>query len=187
MTRWLTAALAATLILTGCTSTSPEGADGDGTLGFQAGDGSVVIIEPSKRQPAPELKGATLDGDELSTADHAGTVMVLNVWGSWCAPCRAEAPALVAAAKAMPEVFFLGINTRDLDPAPAQAFVRAFGVTYPNLYDPDGALLLEFGQLPPKAIPSTLVIDEEGRVAARILGETTETTLKGVIEEVGRA
>ena len=76
------------------------------------------------------------------------------------------------------------INTRDNDPATAQAFVRAFGVEYPNLYDPDGALLLGFGQVPPKAIPSTLVIDASGRVAARMLGEVTTATLVGVVEDV---
>src|SRR5690606_34952274 len=95
-----------------------------------------------------------------------------------------EAPALVEVASQYPEVQFIGINTRDLDPAPARAFVRAFEVPYPNIYDPDGALLLEFGQLPPKAIPSTLVIDESGRVAARILGEVTAATLAGVIDDV---
>ena len=95
--------------------------------------------------------------------------------------------ALVEAAAQLPGVQFIGINTRDLNPAPAQAFVRAFDIPYPNIYDPDGALLLEFGQLPPKAIPSTLVIDSEGRVAARILGETTASTLVGIIEDVTAA
>ena len=133
---------------------------------------------------APELSGETLDGETLSTADYTGKVLVLNVWGSWCAPCRAEAPALVEAAKQMPDVQFIGINTRDNDPATAQAFVRAFGVEYPNLYDRDGSLLLGFGQVPPKAIPSTLVIDATGRVAARMLGEVSTSTLVGVVEDV---
>ena len=144
----------------------------------------MIILPSDERELAPELSGPTLEGDVLSTADYAGQVLVLNVWGSWCAPCRSEAPALVAAAERMPDVQFIGVNTRDLDPAPARAFVRAFDVEYPNLYDPDGALLLGFGQVPPKAIPSTLVIDEEGRVAARVLGELSESTLVGVVEDV---
>lgn len=154
------------------------------SIGFELGDGSVLVLPGDERQPAPALAGTTLDGDQLSTADYAGQVVVLNVWGSWCAPCRAEAPALIAAAKDLPDVQFIGINTQDLDPAPARAFVRAFGVEYPNFYDPDGTLLLGFGQVPPKAIPSTLVIDESGRVAARMLGEVTAATLVGVVDDV---
>ena len=180
----LIAALAAVVLLAGGCSGEGDGANSDGFIGFEEGNGSVLILPPEERELAAELAGTTLDGAELSTADFAGQVIVLNVWGSWCAPCRAEAPALVAAAEQLPDVQFIGINTKDLDPAPAQAFVRSFGVEYPNLYDPDGALLLGFGQVPPKAIPSTLVIDESGRVAARILGEVTTTVLKGVVDDV---
>lgn len=185
MTRWWQALLVVCcLLLTACQAGASPDDDTGGGAGFQAGDGSVVIIEPERRQPAPDLVGTTLDGEELSTNDFVGRTMVLNVWGSWCAPCRAEAADLVEAANQMQDVQFIGINTRDLDPAPARAFVRAFEVPYPNIYDPDGALLLGFAQLPPKAIPSTLVIDEQGRVAARILGATTAGTLAGVIEDV---
>lgn len=184
MKRSLIAALAAVVLLgSGCADDIGSN-DTAGSVGFKEGNGSVLILASGEREAAPELSGVTLDGDQLSTADYAGQVVVLNVWGSWCAPCRAEAPALVAAAERMPDVQFIGVNTRDLDPAPAQAFVRAFGVEYPNLYDPDGALLLGFGQVPPKAIPSTLVIDEEGRVAARVLGELSTATLVGVVEDV---
>lgn len=179
MTRWLAVTL--TLLLTACSSQEEAR---DGSIGFESGNGSVLVLPSENRDPAPELSGITLDGDPLSTADFAGQMIVLNVWGSWCAPCRAEAPELVAAARELPDVQFIGINTRDLDPAPAQAFVRAFDVGYPNIYDPDGALLLGFGQVPPKAIPSTLVIDENGQVAARILGEITTSTLVGVVEDV---
>lgn len=170
------------LTLAAC-GTAGQGS-GTGGVGFEAGDGSVTILEPGQRPKAPELAGETLDGQQLSTADFSGQVVVLNVWGSWCAPCRAEASELVVAAAELPDVAFVGINTRDLDPAPAQAFVRAFEVPYPNIYDPDGSLLLGFGQVPPKAIPSTIVIDKEGRVAARILGATTAATIAGVIEDV---
>lgn len=183
--RRLAAFVAASLLLGGCaTDNGPAGNPDDKSIGFQAGDGSVVILPVAEREVAPELAGEGLDGGRISTADHRGKVVVLNVWGSWCAPCRAEAPALVEVARLRKEVQFIGLNTRDLDPAPARAFVRSFEVPYPNIYDPDGALLLGFGQLPPKAIPSTLVLDAEGRVAARILGETTAATLGGVIDDV---
>lgn len=184
MKRGLIAALAGVLCLvTACSSTGGDQGT-DGSVGFQGGDGSILVLGADERQVAPELSGETLDGEPLSTADYSGQVIVLNVWGSWCAPCRAEAPALMAAAEKLPDVQFIGVNTRDLDRAPAQAFVRAFDVAYPNLYDPDGSLLLGFGQVPPKAIPSTLVIDEAGRVAARMLGEVTTATLVGVVEDV---
>lgn len=184
MTRrtWSVALVAGVLLLTSCSGDG--GSAEDDTIGFQAGDGSVSIVPADERVAAPELRGETLEGEVLSTRDFADREVVLNVWGSWCAPCRAEAPALVEVAERMPDVQFIGVNTRDLDPAPAKAFVRAFDIPYPNIYDPDGALLLEFGTLPPKAIPSTLVIDDQGRVAARILGETTASTLAGVIDDV---
>ena len=184
MKRGLIASLVGLLCLvTACGNAGGNEGQG-GSVGFEGGDGSILVLDAEQRQVAPELSGETLEGELLSTEDFAGQVRVLNVWGSWCAPCRAEAPALVAAAEKLPDVQFIGVNTRDLDPAPAQAFVRAFDVTYPNLYDPDGSLLLGFGQVPPKAIPSTLVIDEAGRVAARMLGEVSTATLVGVVEDV---
>ncbi|MEA5155147.1 MAG: TlpA disulfide reductase family protein [Raineyella sp.] len=156
--------------------------------GFVSGDGGVTILPVAKRPVAPVVSGPTL-GDEqtaLTTKASAGKVLVLNVWGSWCAPCRAEAPDLVRAAAATRDrADFIGLNTRDLDPIPAKAFVRSFGIGYPSIYDPSGKLLLEFSsQLPPSGIPSTLVVDKDGRVAARIIGKTTEATLVGVIDDV---
>lgn len=170
-------------LLAGC-SRGADSSAREGTIGFQASDGSVMVVPVDKREPAPELAGITLGGESLSTADYAGQIMVLNVWGSWCAPCRSEAPALVAAVEQLPKAQFIGVNTQDLDPAQARAFERAFELPYPSLYDPDGSLLLGFGQVPPNAIPSTLVIDESGRVAARMLGEISTSTLVGVVEDV---
>lgn len=150
------------------------------------GDGTLTIIPAEERQAAPQVVGELLDGTPFDSDDLAGQVIVYNVWGSWCAPCRNEAPALANAAADTADVAtFVGLNTRDPDPAQAEAFVRAFDVPYANVYDPDGALLLTFSRdLPPSAIPSTLVVDAEGRVAARILGETTQATLVGVISDV---
>lgn len=172
--------LLACVALVGCSS---SGVDAEN--GFAAGTGTYTRIAPAKRAKAPVIEGTTLDGKHLSTSQYLGKVVVINVWGSWCAPCRHEAPALEKAAEQTTDVAqFVGINTRDLAPAPAQAFVRAFGITYPSLYDPDGALLLQFGQAPPTAIPSTIVLDRQGRVAARVLGETTESTITGIIHDV---
>lgn len=183
MRTWrLQVALAVTAaLLAGCGS-APTSSEG-----FVAGDGTLTVLPPAERKPAPVVSGTTLEGEPwISATDSMRRVTVYNVWGSWCAPCRAEAPALVAASKRTADkARFVGINTRDLDPAAPKAFVRAFEVPYVNLYDPDGALLLEFsGQLPPSAIPSTLLVDPDGRIAARIIGETTEATLVGVIEDL---
>jgi len=184
--RRLTAAVAAAvLVLGGCSGDAGAGAQGGDAVGFVGGDGTVTIVPAEQREAAPVLAGPTVDGGRASTEDHAGDIIVVNVWGSWCAPCRKEAPELVAASEELgDEVVFLGVNTRENDVAPAQAFERSFGVGYDSIYDPDGRLLLGFGQLPPKAIPSTVVIDAEGRVAARILGAVDAKTLVGVVDDV---
>jgi len=173
------------LALSACSSGGATAGVGDGQ-GFVSGDGTVAVVAPADRVAAPDLSGDTVDGGQLALSDYAGDVVVLNVWGSWCAPCRAEAPALEAVyEETKPDgVSFLGINTRD-DLAAAQAFVRRFSVSYPSLVDADGRLLLQFGtSLPPSAIPSTLVIDREGRIAARVLGPTTFTELRRLVNQV---
>lgn len=178
--RLVLGALAASVVLAGCGG-APSAAGG-----FVGGDGSLTRVAAADRQRAPRVTGELLGGGSFDSDALAGTVVVYNVWGSWCAPCRKEAPALEAAALATAgKARFVGINTRDLDQAPALAFTRAFGVTFPSVFDPDGRELLKFGsQLPPSAIPSTIVVDAEGRVAARVLGETTEATLRGLVEDV---
>lgn len=181
LTRTCTAGLLVLgLLLAGC------GSGPTSTAGFVGGDGTITVLPPEQRRPAPAVEGTTLDGEPWRSGAFAGTVLVYNVWGSWCAPCRAEAPALVAASRRTAgTATFVGLNTRDLDKAAPQAFVRTFGVPYVNLYDPDGALLLRFsGQLPATAIPSTLLVDRQGRVAARILGETSEATLVDLVEDL---
>ena len=173
----------ALLALTGCSSGSSSEATG---TSFVAGDGSIVILDPAERVAAPDLVGTTLDGQQLSSARLAGDVLVVNVWASWCAPCRSEAPSLERLSKEFADqgVSFIGLNTRDSDTS-ARSFVERFGITYPNVIDRDGVLQLGFrDSLPPRAIPSTLVIDRSGRVAARVLGAVSESSLRGVIEAV---
>jgi thiol-disulfide isomerase/thioredoxin len=174
------ACLLVALLLAGCGTAST------GANGFVAGDGSLTVLPADRRPSAPVVEGTTLAGEAWRSDSAGGKVLVYNVWGSWCAPCRAEAPVLVAASKRTTgTAVFVGLNTRDLDKAAPQAFLRTFAVPYVNLYDPDGALLLNFsGQLPASAIPSTLLVDPQGRVAARIIGEVTEATLVDVITDL---
>ncbi|MDP9443447.1 MAG: TlpA family protein disulfide reductase [Actinomycetota bacterium] len=160
-----------------------------GAEGFVAGAGVVTLLEPAQRAAAPEVSGQTLDGERVALSDFAGSVVVLNVWGSWCGPCRSEAPELVAAAGRLAGdgVQFLGVNVRDDGQrARALAFVRRYGVPYPSLYDPDGSTLLGI-EPRPAAIPSTVVIDRAGRVAALVLGEVDESTLVALVRDVDRA
>lgn len=170
------------LLVSGCSSDQAGAADS----GFVAGDGSIVVLDPSQRTIAPAVTGVTLDGQSFDLAALRGEIVVLNVWASWCAPCRSEAPTLQALWTELQDdgVRFIGLDTRDSSAA-AQAFIDRFGITYPNVVDEDGRIQLLFRDtLPPQAIPSTVVIDEQGRVAARLLGEVSEASLRGVIDEV---
>lgn len=182
---WLkVVALGALLALTTTLVTSCGSAEGQVGTGFVAGDGSVTFLDPSQRTAAPDIAGRTLQGQPWSLAELRGQVVVLNVWASWCAPCRAEAPELVMAANEYNEqpVQFVGLNTRD-SATTAQAFVTRFQVPYPNVADPDGRIQLAFADtLPPQAIPSTVIIDQQGRVAGRALGKVTAATLTGLID-----
>ena len=159
---------------------SNGGAISSNEQSFIAGSGVATFIPQADRKPAPAVSGPTLDGKNFTA--ESGKVLVLNVWASWCSPCRAEAPALEELSTSHPEVQFLGVLTRDSLVA-ARAFVNRFGITYPSLTD--DAILLKFhGQLTPNAIPTTLIIDSKGKIAARISGEITYSALEDLIKRV---
>lgn len=151
-----------------------------------SGDGIITTLPAAERSAPGEVSGQTIDGEPLALSDFEGQVVVVNVWGSWCAPCRAEAPMLAEAARdlAKQDVAFLGIDSRDPSKSAARAFVRRFDIPYPSIYDQQGRTLLAFrGTLTPNSIPSTVIIDEEGRVAASVLGEISKTTLYDLVDE----
>jgi thiol-disulfide isomerase/thioredoxin len=156
-------------------------------VSFVSGDGTITVLAAADRPRPVDLSGTTLDGEPLDVAAYRGTVVVVNVWGSWCSPCRAEAPDLQAAYQQLRGrgVAFVGIDTRDDDRAQAKAFQRQFGVTYPSIVDDGGAVLLALrGAASPKAVPTTLVLDTAGRVAARVSGRVGRATLVGLVEDV---
>lgn len=153
--------------------------------GYVSGDGSTVLVTPDKREAPVELTGTTLDDQAFDIATWRGDVVVVNLWASWCAPCRSEAVILEKVAKQLraENIRFLGLNTRD-SKAAAIAFNNRFPVGYPSIQDKDGTLTLVFGNLGPAATPTTLVLDREGRVAARILGPVEEVQLREIAEAV---
>jgi thiol-disulfide isomerase/thioredoxin len=154
--------------------------------GFVSGDGSVQQWEPDERGESVVVEGTSFEGDEVSTADWGGDVVVLNTWYAGCAPCRAEAPDLVQLAedRADDGVHLLGINTED-DAGTALAFQRTFDVTYPSIEDRSGQVVAGLsGVVPLQAVPSTVVLDGEGRVAARVVGQVAGSTLDGLVDDV---
>jgi len=164
------------LVLTSC----GNGGASTAQENYISGNGAITFISAADRAMAPKLSGDTLYGTKF---DFAGDrIAVVNVWASWCSPCRAEVPALISLSQKYPEVQFMGILTRD-NLANAEVFARQLAVTYPNFID--DSLLLGFrNTLPANAIPTTVVIDKQGRVAARVSGAITVGGLSDLIERL---
>ena len=153
-----------------------------GEQSFVSGNGTVTFIAPAKRATAPQVIGIDLAGKPFKKT--TGGILVVNVWASWCAPCRAEAPTLEQLSKsyAASGVQFVGLLTRDNEDA-ARAFLHRFAITYPTLHD-DKLIAAFNSSLSPNAIPTTLVIDRKNRVAARISGQVTVASLSDMINRV---
>ncbi|SEL43293.1 TlpA family protein disulfide reductase [Streptacidiphilus jiangxiensis] len=182
------AALSGVLMLSACSGTNAAETGGGSDTGFVAGTGLAQSVPAGQRGAAINLTGKDLDGKGIDLASYRGKVVVLNVWGSWCGPCRAEAGDFETVYKAdqAKGVEFVGINTRDTQIDQAQQFVKTHGLTYPSFYDEDGSLLLQFpaGSLNPQAIPSTLILDRQGRIAVRALEPLTSDQLAKLVDPV---
>ena len=189
--RWsLTAvAVASALLLTGCTSDplADQFRVGSGK-NYIAGDGTITIYDSADRSDAIEFSGETVEGDQYDSADDSGKVQVVNFWYAGCAPCRAEAPILQEVHEAVDpaDVSFVGVNVRD-QAGTAAPFEKDYGIGYPSVLDVEsGEAQLAFaGKVPPAAVPTTIVLDQNGRVAARVLGQLKDASiLQTIIDDL---
>lgn len=176
---------AVALLATGCTGKSAVDPAAGNPQRYVAGSGQLTAVPPAKRKSVPPVSGELLGGGSLDLASLRGNVVVVNFWASWCAPCREEADGLqgVYDATKAEGVRFVGVNFKDKR-STAEAFVRTKGITYPSLVDQPGRLALAFRDLPPNATPTTLLIDRQGRLAARVLGAITYSRLLTLVRSV---
>ena len=175
--------VSASLLLTGCSSmyaatpvvtipaTAPATNDAVG----------VTIVPAGERQQSIVIAGQTADGTELSTAQHAGDIVVVNAWASWCPPCIEELPLLASAADAYSEegVTFVGLNSMD-DPIAAASLLGSS--VYRSIDDRDGAILATIPGVPPRSLPSTVILDRQGRIAVRVIGPVRPGQLESAID-----
>jgi thiol-disulfide isomerase/thioredoxin len=193
-------AAASALLLTGCTNDplADQYREGSGK-NYIAGDGTISEYAADQRGEPIAFSGETVEGEAFDSADTVGDVTVVNFWYAGCAPCRVEAPILEEVsqgfatdageaadtdAAADSGVTFVGVNVRD-QAGTAASFEKKYGVTYPSILDVEsGSAQLAFaGPVPPAAVPTTIVLDRQGRVAARILGQLTDASiLKSIVD-----
>jgi thiol-disulfide isomerase/thioredoxin len=179
----LLAALA--LATAACSGTDAVSQTVNGSNGYQVGDAALHWVEPADRATVDGVEGTLLDGTEFDLSSWRGRVVVVNFWGAWCGPCKAETQALEEVHRDTEGkgVEFLGIDVRDDLPL-ARNFVRDNHVTYPSIYDESNLLALRFRGTPPNATPTTLVLDRQGRIAARHSGAILYTQLRSIVRRV---
>lgn len=173
------------LSITGCSGHGLASQGIGGSNGYISGDLALKYIAVSQRHTPTDVAGTLLDGRHFDLSSWRGKVVIVNFWASNCAPCVAEAAALqkVYADNHDKGVEFLGVDVRD-DEYQARKFEAANHVTYPSLYDPSNLLALRFHGVPPNATPTTIVLDREGRIAARQSGEILYTQLRDLVARV---
>lgn len=188
--RILTAVLAvlAVLLVAGC-STGKDAVASGSEFQFVSPDGkSEIFYEGADRKAIPDLSGESLmeEGKQLKLSDFAGKVIVINIWGAWCPPCRVEAPELQEVYDATKDsgVQVLGIDVRDEQRTAPQDFMRDTGLTYPSIYDPPARSLLSLKGYPRAVVPSTIVLDNSHRVAAVYLHDLLAEDLLPLVQRL---
>ncbi len=187
MRRGLLGALVGALLLTGCaTGAGAVDVNNGGEFRFVQGTPAGEVIPSGERAAAPEFSGTLLDGGDFDSTELDGGIAVVNFWGSWCAPCRVESPEFqeVYAEVRDEGVAFLGLNVKETSEQFALAFVESAGIEFPSLYDPRGEVALAFRGYPANAVPSTIVLDRQGRVAAVYTGPVSQEDLRRVVDRV---
>lgn len=182
ISRTVVCAIAAGLVLSGCTTTKTLRTDPQGEQGSQQSEGSALKrFAADDREDAPDFAGTTVDGRQVRLSDYRGEVVVVNAWATWCGPCRAESPDLDRVERELKDqgVRVLGVST-DAGRKNAFAFQKELGLSYPSLHDPGGRQFLKLprGLVNPQILPFTLYIDREGRIA----GATQTPVTKGDVE-----
>ena len=165
-------------LLAGCGDT------GNWTENCETNADRVIECTPENRPQVTDVTGELLGGGTYDVSQDAGKVVVVNFWGSWCNPCRAEADDLESTFQATKDkgVSFIGVNSRDSRDA-AKAFEKSFGVTYPSVYDPNGKVALKF-DVTAVSTPSTLILDRQGRIAAAMRRATVVSELQPLVENI---
>lgn len=171
-------------VLAGCaTGSDAVDVSNGGQFRFVAGTPDGEVIDEGDRASAPQFSGVLLDGSDFDSSSLAGDIVVINFWGSWCAPCRVETPEFqqVYDEVSAEGISFLGINVKD-DRQLAQAFLDDNGIDFPSVFDPRGEIALAFRDYPANAIPSTIILDQHGRVAAVYVAVVAADELRRVLD-----
>jgi len=172
------------ILLSGCTTGSGAvNVSNGGEFRCVAGTPDGDVIDESDRASAPDFTGVLLDGSDFDSSSLSGDIVVINFWGSWCAPCRLETPEFqrVYDEVSAEGVSFLGVNVKD-DRQLAQAFFEDNNISYPSVFDPRGEIALAFRDYPANAIPSTIILDRDGRVAAVYVSVVEDEELRRVVD-----
>lgn len=179
------AACLALVLTAGCTASTAAPEQTGSEFRFVEGTPSGEVIAAEDRQDAPNITGELLSGEQFELQQHAGNIVVMNFWASWCAPCRVEAPDLQQIYEQyQPQgVELVGVLVRDTK-GQGETYSQQVGLTYPSLYDPSTKVALQLRGYPLAAIPSTVVIDADGKVAAAYVSVVDLESLSSTIEKL---
>jgi peroxiredoxin len=185
MKRALLALLASVLALSACTGKDAVDQGGNSTFKFRSGTALGKLYPQASRKAAGGFTGKLLDGGKTTLAQRKGKVVVINFWATWCGPCKTETPQFDSVYRAIRSrgVDFLGIDTKDVK-SNAQSFVKTYDITYPMVFDEQGETALRLGELPAAALPFTVLVDKQGKVAAVYIVRLSPKDLTGALDKL---